>query len=356
MTGSLQIQKGKYYAVLNIYDENDKRKQKWINTGLPEKGNKRAAQQRLKAIIAEYEEAEQIQKITPKKKTCDLTFLAYMSQWLKSIRGSIEDTTWTSYDVSVRSRLTEYFQEENPLLTDFSPQHLQDFYAWMRSRNLTGNTLVHYHACIRKALNQAFKNGLVYENVADKVDRPKKDKFVASYYDKDELNALFETSKGDPLELIIYITAFYGLRRSEVVGLKWDAVDFRNKTVTIRHKVTESTVDKKLVLIAKDKLKTKSSHRTMPLFAEVERRLLAEKERQNRNRKLCKTAYTDSGYIFVNDLGELIRPNFITQHFAILLENKGLRKIRFHDLRHPYVKHATKNMGRRFVRIFCPYF
>jgi len=70
----------------------------------------------------------------------------------------------------------------------------------------------------------------------------------------------------------------------------WDAVDFRNKTVTIRHKVTESTVDKKLVLIAKDKLKTKSSHRTMPLLAEVERRLLAEKERQNRNRKLCKTA------------------------------------------------------------------
>jgi len=84
-----------------------------------------------------------------------------MNQWLKSIRGSIEDTTWTSYDVSVRSRLTEYFQKENPLLTDFSPQHLQDFYAWMRSRNLTGNTLVHYHACIRKALNQAFKNGLV---------------------------------------------------------------------------------------------------------------------------------------------------------------------------------------------------
>lgn len=263
----------------------------------------------------------------------NLKFLDYMKDWLESRKGSIEEGTYASYEGMIFGRLTEFFKKENPLLADFSPQHLESFYRFLRKQKLSGNTLVHYHACIRKALSHAFKTELVIENITDKVDRPKKDKYIAQFYDKEELNELFELSKGDPLELIIYVTAFYGLRRSETLGLRWEAIDFKNKTVTIKHKVTEAMVDGKITMIAKDKLKTKSSNRTLPLLPQVEERLLDEKARQKHNKKLCKKSYEDNGYIFVNGLGKQIKPDYVTQHFGWLLEKKRLRKIRFHDLR-----------------------
>ena len=81
-----------------------------------------------------------------------------------------------------------------------------------------------YHANIHKALKYAVKIDLIDVNPADKVERPKKDRYVGSFYDADEVNALFEAAKGSKLELPILFGAFYGLRRSEAIGLKWDAI------------------------------------------------------------------------------------------------------------------------------------
>ena len=332
LTGSLQVQGSKYYMVINYY-ESGKRRPKWISTGLSVKGNKRAAQQMLNEHLAN---ADKVDSFNSRKQSAppDLKFLDYLENWLLSRKGSIEEGTYAAYEGMINGRLAGFFKKEAPLLVDFSPQHLERFYISLRGEGLSGNTLIHYHACVRKALSHAFKTGLVTENIADKVDRPKKDKYIAGFYDQEELNRLFELSKGDPLELIIYVAAFYGLRRSETLGLRWEAVDFKNKTITIKHKVTEAMVDGKLTLIIKDKLKTKSSNRTLPLLPQVEERLLAEKSRQKQNKKLCKKSYEDNGYIFVNDLGRQIKPGFVSNHFALLLEKQGLRKIRFHDLRH----------------------
>jgi integrase len=115
---------------------------------------------------------------------------------------------------------------------------------------------------------------------------------------------------------------------------QWEVIDFKNKTVTNKHKVTDAMVDGKLTIIQKDKLKTKSSNRTLPLLPQVEDRLLAEKARQKRNKKLCRKSWEENGYIFVNDLGRQIKPDYVSHHFATLLEKKGLRKVRYHDLRH----------------------
>lgn len=99
----------------------------------------------------------------------------------------------------------------------------------MEKYNLSANTVIHHHAVIRKCLEHAFKMNVIVSNPADKIQRPKKGQFISSFYNESELNRLFEISKGDSLELIILITAFYGLRRSEVLGLQWDSFDFENK-------------------------------------------------------------------------------------------------------------------------------
>ena len=119
----------------------------------------------------------------------------------------------------------------------------------------------------------------------------KKEHFVGSFYDADEMNALFAASKGTKLEIPILFGAFYGLRRSEAIGLKWDAIDFEHDTLTIRHTVTSCDIDGKLTLVASDTTKTKSSMRTLPLVPFVKTRLLALKEEQAENRRLCGRSY-----------------------------------------------------------------
>lgn len=153
---------------------------------------------------------------------------------------------------------------------------------------------------------------------------------------KKELEQLFAAVKDDPIELGVILAAFYGLRRSEVVGLKWSAIDFGKKTITIRHTVTQVCVEGKSTIIEKDRTKTKSSYRTLPLVAPFEELLHRLKAKQEQHRKLCGKSYCTqyAEYIYVNEIGDLIKPGYITQHFPMLLEKKNMRKIRFHDLRH----------------------
>lgn len=169
-----------------------------------------------------------------------------------------------------------------------------------------------------------------------KVDRPKKNSFRPNFYSKDEVQQLLEVSQDDPLHLCILITAYYGLRRSEVLGLKWSSIDFERKSITINHKVTEQLVNGKYVPVVSDVMKNKTSCRTLPLIPAVEEELLKQKEKQQLYRKLFKKSYSTEYLDFVctDQEGKLIRPNFVTEHFDWLLTKYGLKHIRFHDLRH----------------------
>ena len=151
--------------------------------------------------------------------------------------------------------------------------------------------------------------------------------------------------QGHPLEVAIKLAVFYGLRREEIIGLKWTAIDFENNTLTIQHTVTECNLDGKHIEVASDTAKTDSSLRTMPLVTNFRAMLLAKKEKQEHYRKLCGRSYCKEylDYIFVNEMGERWKPRYLSDGFKRILEQNGLRRIRFHDLRHPYVKHTTKN-------------
>ena len=96
---------------------------------------------------------------------------------------------------------------------------------------------------LQATVSYAVRLELIPSNPTDKVDRPKKDRYIGSFYDADELTKLFKASKGTKLEFPILFGAFYGMRRSEVLGLKWDAIDFENDTIVIRHTVTSANPD-----------------------------------------------------------------------------------------------------------------
>ena len=168
------------------------------------------------------------------------------------------------------------------------------------------------------------------------MDRPKAAPFVGGFYDSAEVQKLFEAAKGSKLEISIFLGAFYGLRRSEAIGLKWDAIDFQNDTITIRHTVVSCYIDGKRVQKAQDITKTKSSMRTLPLIPAFKELLQHKKKQQNEFQRMCGKNYNKDylGCICVDEMGWLLSPHYLTEAFAKLLKKHGLRKIRYHDLRH----------------------
>jgi len=292
------------------------------------------------AVSLEWIDNNPAKDINPATNEVTILFTDFMLEWLEMMKQCVELTTFATYNTIVANRIVPYFLEKRYTLTEIeeNPKYIQDYYQYELDLGLTANTVIHRHANIRKALQYAFQIGLIKSNPADRVERPKKQKYVASYYNAEELDILFEVSKGDPMELAIVLAAFYGLRRSEVVGLKWDAIDFERKTITIQYTVTEVNFGdgNGNVIIEKKRTKSKTSRRTLPLVKPFENLLIHLYNKQRKNRQLCGDCYcTDYlDFIYVNEIGERIKPGYLTQHFSILLKNNDLRKIRFHDLRH----------------------
>ena len=330
VAGHLTLKNGRYYAVLNYRNAGGQRKTKWISLGLPEKGNKRKAEAELARLRAEFEPPKEVGDLNS-----DMLFADYLLEWLEIAKGRLAVATYSSYAAMIKKPVGPYFRQRNLTLRELEARHLQMFYSEML-RKVKPNTVIHYHAIIHSALKYAVKTDMLVQNVADKVDRPKKNSFQPVFLSAEEMQKMFEALRGTKLELPVLVAAFYGFRRGEVLGLKWDAIDFERDTITIKHIVTNAKIDGKYEIVCADRAKTKSSLRSLPLVSNIREKLLALREQQKENRRVCGNCYSKKydGYVFVDAMGNIFNPRSVTANFSKLLEQNGLRHIRFHDLRH----------------------
>lgn len=324
------MKNGRYYAVLNYRNAGGQRKTKWISLGLPEKGNKRKAEAELARIRAEFEPPKEVGDLSS-----DMLFADYLLEWLEIAKGRLAVATYSSYAAMINKPIGPYFRQRNLTLRELEARHLQMFYSEML-RKVKPNTVIHYHAIIHSALKYAVKTDMLVQNVADKVDRPKKNSFQPVFLSAEEMQKMFEALRGTKLELPVLVAAFYGFRRGEVLGLKWDAIDFERGTISVIRTVTTITVDGKQTEIEQQSAKTKSSLRTLPLIGSFREYFLQVKEAQELNKQVCGNCYNYEydGFVFVDELGERMRVDYLTNAFPKFLESHGLRRMRFHDLRH----------------------
>lgn len=330
VAGHLTLKNGRYYAVLNYRNAGGQRKTKWIALGLPEKGNKRKAEAELARLRAEFEPPKEVGDLSS-----DMLFADYLLEWLEIAKGRLAVATCSSYAAIINKPVGPYFRQRNLTLRELEARHLQMFYSEML-RKVKPNTVIHYHAIIHSALKYAVKTDMLVQNVADKVDRPKKNSFQPVFLSAEEMQKMFEALRGTKLELPVLVAAFYGFRRGEVLGLKWDAIDFERGTISVIRTVTTITVDGKQTEIEQQSAKTKSSLRTLPLIGSFREYFLQVKEAQELNKQVCGNCYNHEydGFVFVDELGERMRANYLTSAFPKFLEDHGLRRMRFHDLRH----------------------
>ena len=347
VAGHLQVKKNYYYMVLNFRDERGNRKPKWIPTGIQVGGkkNEKIAQDMLLEARCSYKEAiVRATEPSDMRMNSNMLFADYMLSWLSIIKNSVEEVTYAGYEINIKKRIDPYFRKLKVTLADLTALDIEAFYEYcFNDLKVKGSTVQHFHANLHKALKYAVRHDLISANPMEKVDRPKSRKFVGSFYSLEEVDELFKRAKGDPVEFPILMAAFYGLRRSEIMGLRWQSIDFSGNSIMIDHTVVQFRSEGQMKVIPKDRTKNESSCRSLPLVPQFRELLLRMKERQNQCRKLCGSCYIDSGYIYVNDLGIPYKPNFVTQHFKVLLKKNGLRDIRFHDLRHTCASLLLKN-------------
>lgn len=166
--------------------------------------------------------------------------------------------------------------------------------------------------------------------------KPKKEKIQYIVYNSEELKQLFDTLKGHPLEYLVKLTAYYGLRRNEMLGLTWDCIDFENKTVSIHQVVTESWLNKKMVLKLEQRAKTNASIRTYPLTEHMEELFKQVKKQKEEYMRMFGKDYdhTNDQFVFTKPNGTMYIPSNLSHSFKNFLKKNNLKEIRFHDLRH----------------------
>ena len=328
MTGSLAVKRGKYYAVINIY-ENGKRKQKWVGSDLPEKGNKRKAEQFLRDTLAEYERKAGIIR-------SDILFSDYVRLWLNEIVRTVDIITFQGYEILAKSHILPYFDETRITLQRIDHKAIQHYIDTKQTSGrldgtggLSPRSLKLHKNIISQALDMAVKNRLIPSNPCQFVTMPQCKRYESTFYNERQLQELFQALQGDDLLPLVKITALYGLRRSELLGLQWDSIDFESKTMTIRH-----TVSKVSSVVAKDKTKNASSHRTFPLTKEALDIFEKAKINETRNRVAFGREYQENPYVFKWPGGHPYSPDYISRRFNTLLKKHDLPHIRFHELRH----------------------
>ncbi|MGI8869473.1 MAG: site-specific integrase [Mycobacteriales bacterium] len=177
-------------------------------------------------------------------------------------------------------------------------------------------------------LDDATRQGLVVRNVAQLVDRVPQSRKEMQTFTAPEVRTVLDAAGADRME-VTWRLALSGLRRGEVCGLRWDAVDLAAKTLTIRE--TRVSVDGH---VASSAPKTERGRRILPLTAPLLDALRRARKMQAAERLALGAAYVDSGYVVVDEAGRPLHPDTVSVRWAALLRRAGVRSIRLHDARH----------------------
>ena len=347
ITGSVQINKGYYFIVFNMYNEYGKRKPEWHSTGLKVDNNERKNNQirkqaekilneELIRVNAENNFSNKMNTIAKNSKYSNMLFSDYMLEWLENVKPKVVQSTYIGYEQVIKGRLCPYFKSKKIKLIDLRPRDIQDFINYLYKQRLKGSTIAHYTSNMNTALKEAVIAEIIPSNPMDRIESVKKEVYIPEFYTDDELIELIEVIKTQKLELPLTLGIIYGLRREEILGLRWNAIDFKNKSITIRKTVGRGKYDGVTQFLIKDIPKNKSSYRTLPMFDFIADLLKKYKEKYKQNEKIFGNTYIKDykEFICLMDNGELVKPDYVDRTFSRILKENGFRHIRLHDLRH----------------------
>lgn len=273
--------------------------------------------------------------VSPSKQTLG-SFLA--DEWLPAKRATIKETTLASYEMHVTKHIRPRLGGV-PLL-GLGAGHLNAFYADLLvdgrrhgAGGLSPTTVRLVHATIHKALADAVRWGQLPRNPADQADPPRTATPEMSVWSPEQLRTFLASVRGDRLFAAWLLAATTGMRRGELLGLRWSDIDLEVGTATVRQ---IRTVARYAVLTLTPK--TDKGARTISLDPQTVLGLRAYRVAQMEERLLVGPAYLDTGdVVFTKEDGSFIHPERFSSWFKQVCRRSGLPSVRLHDIRHSYV-------------------
>ncbi|MEJ7632216.1 MAG: site-specific integrase [Rubrobacteraceae bacterium] len=258
-----------------------------------------------------------------------LTVEEYLIRWLKeSMKDTVRTSTHQRYEQIVRLHLVQGIGHLK--LKDLAPGHVQRLYRDRLDSGLSSGTVRKSHNVLHKALSQAMRWGLVPRNVTELTDPPRENPKEVNPLSPEEAHRLLEAAQGNPLEALYVLAVHTGMREGELLALKWDDVDLDNGVVNVNRTLTK---DKGRLLFGETK--SAKGRRRVDLTNAAVESLRNHVSRQMDDIARLGDLYQDQGLVFTTYTGAPINPSNLRQRsLAKLLKKAGLRKIRFHDLRH----------------------
>lgn len=331
--GHLRKQNGYYHVVVEISNGDGRPKQRSKSTKQSISGNNK---RKAEAILREF--IIQIESELQENEKAREQFLTLYEEWLNTIMPhKVRENTLYQYKKAFEEHMKPYPVFQNAPLKSVTPKMIQEFYTQLESC-ISPNTIKKLHYNLHSFFKYAVNMEMIDRNPTERVTLPKQRKSkVGSAYTATQLQQVLKLFQNDVIFIAVLMAASYGLRRSEVCGLKWSNIDFKQNCIHICH----TAVHKGGAVLYVDNTKSETSNRVLPLTPTIKKLLIETKLKQNMYRVQLGEKYVDSDYICTWPSGQPIQPNYITQHFRKTLERANkedeclqLPVLRFHDLRH----------------------
>ena len=302
---------------------------------------KAEAKAKLAARMTEVEQGICIERT-------DLTLEEWGWEWLKTFKeGKIRHSTMDNYESDFRMHVVPYIGHIK--LKDLTTLHIQRTYTKAQQNGLSPKSIRNIHGLVHGMLAKAQSLDMVRKNVSEDCELPVLEKTEMHTLSDVELRRFLDIAKDDPFYLMYYVDFFTGLRESELIGLTWDCIDFAKGTIRVYRQFVRiaSGPDKGKMMFTSLK---NHKERTIHPAPSVMDALRQAKEKQNRQRLLAGSSW-DNVYdmVFTRDNGMFIRFKTLYVHFKALVSRLNRPEVRFHDIRHPYVKHTTKIFSLRLM-------
>lgn len=346
LKANLITRNGKYHVSLSWYDEYGERQRTTIATGYTVDVPKKYSKGKIlyKAEVEEKRkqiEQAKIEELLSASDADKILFTDWLAKWLTYAQTdngghALRGTTLYNYKNVVNNQIVPYFKNKSLPLSAIDHDTLQEFYDYKFSVDgVSKNTTKHYHACIRRALTYAMEQGLINTNPAATFIM-RKDKHIPNYYGEAELKAFVDAVKGTELEAPIYLASSFGLRRGEILGIRWSAIDFAHGILFIKGELLELDANGHN-LHYEERAKTEDSIRSFWLEDEQVTYLKNLKAMQDERRKNPDYNHDWDDFVCCRNNGDIIKPYYLSSFVPRMTVKCGLPRLRLHELRHTVI-------------------
>jgi integrase len=270
-----------------------------------------------------------------------ITVSQFLTDWLESIKPRVRETTWVSYRMAVE-RITRQIGAVQ--LQSLTPLQVEGLYATLLERGGAGGralapkTVRNCHIVLRRALADAERLGLVARNPAAAAKAVSAPRGEQRTWSSEEIQRFFDAVAGERLSMAFVLLATTGMRRGEVLGLRWEDVDLDGRALAIVQTLT--TVSNRIHI---GPPKTGKSRRRVSLDTVTFDALRAHRMRQLEERLAAGDVWSNDGdLVFTDELGGPVQPDRFSKSFDRIVRDAELPRIRLHDLRHSYATLALK--------------